>query len=1040
VTALYIGVLGELTVARDGRPVAVTGPGRRALLALLTANAGRTLTVEQIIDALWADTPPASAVKVVQTHISQLRRLIEPGSRHDWQVLVTRPSGYCLDVEADAIDAKRLEAALAATSPLPVVDTVEPLRAALSLWRGRPYAGIDRPFADSEATRLQQLRVSALSRCLAGELARGRHREAEPELRALLADHPFDEAVAELLMLALYRSGQQGEALEVHTKLRHRLAEELGTDPGPSISRLHERIVRHDPALSSPATDRVPGASTSPSASTSPVARPHPSRRQDDASGNLPPPRSRFIGRESEIVDVTEMVGQHRLTTLLGAGGAGKTRLALRAASDATARFEGVWFVGLGTLDGPDHLAGHCLSELGLIDQMDRHPDDTLRDWIADRHLLLVVDNCEHLVDAVAPFVEGLLTSCPNLHVLATSRLPLRCAGEHQWRVPTMTVPTVPDPAAVTASEAGALFVDRATDARPGFRLDGSTAPAIHRICRRLDGIPLAIELAAVRMGSMSAAELADGLDDRFQLLTSGSRTALPRHRTLLATTDWSYDLLTSAQQVLLCRLSTFAADFGADAAAEVCGWSPLEPRSVAGLLADLVDHSLVEAHEDGDHTRYRLLETVREFGRDRLGDEVEEATRHYCAWVAQLAESVGANAQVDTPTWYARLDREFLHLQGAFAAAIRYRDAETALRIAAGSGWALIIIGRFHRLREWLREALALARETEVDDRAMAQGLMMAGAVAGIDHRFEGTLDLLAEAHGRFEAVGSIEGMLWTGYWRAATLGEMGELDAALPVIERTVAEAARHDLVVVEANARAEQTELLVAASLARGSPGREVLAAARTALIRARGLADENGMQELSARVGFSDVVLTALDGEPAAALGMAHERLDDWRAFGRGNRLILALVATARIALLAGRPGAARPLVEEAMGLIAECAWPGPLQGAAEVLAQLSADDEPEVAATLLGAAQARPPTHRWRMSTDLTATCAMLEDVLGHDVFTSRHTEGTQLSLDEVIALAARVLTAGSYVAGRQGSGTAPASSDVATEAGPTAVR
>jgi predicted ATPase/DNA-binding SARP family transcriptional activator len=996
-TALDIGVLGELTVTRGGRAVAITGPGRRALLGLLAANAGRIISVERIAEGLWGETPPTSAIKVVQTHVSQLRRALEPDRDGDWQVLVTHPSGYRFAPGPDAVDAARFEAAVQAASELPVGESVGPLRDALSLWRGPPYAGIDRPFVTTEAARLEQLRLSSLIRCLAGELARGRHREVESELRALAAEHPLDEAVAELLMLALYRSGQQAETLRVHSELRHHLAEELGTHPGPAIARLHEQVMRHDPALDLPATDP-----TSKSTADIEVVAPSIPERPD---GNLPPARSSFIGRRNEILEVAAMTRDHRLTTLVGAGGAGKTRLALRAAAEVATDFDGAWLVALGTLDDDGHLAGHCLSELGLIDQMDRQPIETLRGWIADRHLLLVLDNCEHLADTVAELVDRLLAACPRLHVLVTSRQPLRCPGEKRWRVPALSVPRTAEVEDVAASESGSLFVARATDARPDFRLDASTAPAVHRICRRLDGIPLAIELAAVRVATMSATELAAGLDDRFQLLTAGNRTALPRHRTLLATTDWSYDLLSAEQQRLLCRLSTFVADFGADAAAEVCGWTPLEPRSVPGLLADLVDHSLIEAHEVDGHTRFRLLETVREYGRERLADDAEETAHRYGQWVARLVESVWANAQLDTSTWYGLLDREFLHLQGAFAAAMRRRDAETALRIASGSGWALIIIGRFHRLREWLREAVELAREADVDDQVLAQGLMMGGAVAGIDHRFEGTLDLLSEARQRFDAVGHVEGTLWTGYWRAATLGEMGELEASLAEIAHTADQAARHELQIVEANCRAEQAELIVAASLAAGGPDPDALEDAGRALARARRLVEVNGMKELAARVGFTEVVLTALGGEPEAALAQAGERLEAWRAFGRGNRLILALVATAKIALLADRTTDARPLATEAVELIGECAWPGPLRGAAQVLVELSEAQDPEAAAMLLGAADARPPTHRWRMFTDLADVRARLEDALGREAFGALYARGQTLDLDEVIALA-----------------------------------
>jgi hypothetical protein len=276
---------------------------------------------------------------------------------------------------------------------------------------------------------------------------------------------------------------------------------------------------------------------------------------------------------------------------------------------------------------------------------------------------------------------------------------------------------------------------------------------------------------------------------------------------------------------------------------------------------------------------------------------------------------------------------------------------------------------------------------------------------VAGIDHRFEGTLDLLSEARQRFDAVGHVEGTLWTGYWRAATLGEMGELEASLAEIAHTADQAARHELQIVEANCRAEQAELIVAASLAAGGPDPDALEDAGRALARARRLVEVNGMKELAARVGFTEVVLTALGGEPEAALAQAGERLEAWRAFGRGNRLILALVATAKIALLADRTTDARPLATEAVELIGECAWPGPLRGAAQVLVELSEAQDPEAAAMLLGAADARPPTHRWRMFTDLADVRARLEDALGREAFGALYARGQTLDLDEVIALA-----------------------------------
>ena len=366
------------------------------------------------------------------------------------------------------------------------------------------------------------------------------------------------------------------------------------------------------------------------------------------AAHNLPAELSTFIGRNSELAELTQTLVAGRLTTLTGVGGVGKTRLGLRVANELAATFaDGVWLVELAGLSDPSLVPRALATVLAVHEQPDRSMTDVLADVLRPRQLLVALDNCEHLIEACAALVVTLLRACPGLHVLATSREALGVPGEQVWPVPPLSLP---DPSSgealrqLEASEAVRLFVARCRDALPGFALAEQNAPAVVEICRRLDGLPLAIELAAARIRGLTPEQIAARLDDRFRLLAGGSRTALPRHRTLRGTIEWSHDLLSEPERILFRRLAVFAGGWTVEAAEGICSGDGIAAEDVLDLLLKLVERSLVVADRSGPAVRYRMLETIREYAAERLREAGEEAmlrTRHRDCLLAMAERTI---------------------------------------------------------------------------------------------------------------------------------------------------------------------------------------------------------------------------------------------------------------------------------------------------------------------------------------------------------------------------------------------------------------
>ncbi|MDP9848075.1 ATP-binding protein [Streptosporangium lutulentum] len=675
---MRFGILGSTEVwLSDGRLAAIGGPRLRALLGLLLLDAGRMVTSERLIDGLYGTAPPAGAVNALQAQVSRLRHLLAG----DGDVVVRHPAGYLLAVAPESVDAHRFErlaaegrGALDAGDPLRAEET---LREALDLWRGPALADVlEAPFAAAQAARLEELRIAATEDQVEARLALGRHRETVAGLQELVAAHPLRERLRGQLMRALYACGRQADALATYEDARRRLADELGADPSPELAATHLSVLRAD----------LPPATRAPSPAASP-----PDASQDVRHG-IPAQLTTLIGRSGELARIGELLAGARLVTLTGPGGTGKTRLAVETAGRERGDDGEVCFVELAPLaDGADVpqavLGALGLRESGTLPGSNRPAHDPLMrltSILADRRMLLILDNCEHVVGATAGLAARLLSSCPTLRILATSREALGITGEVLCPIPPLGLP----PADASSAEALAfpavrLFADRASAVRPGFDL-GADVDAVLHICRTLDGLPLAIELAAARLRSLPASEIATRLDDRFRLLSRGSRTAQPRHQTLRAVVEWSWDLLDEDERTLARRLTVFAGGADLEAAERVSGLS-----DVVDVLSGLVDKSLVEVADD----RYRMLDTIRAFCAERLAEAGEEEAlrRAHGEYFLDLAETADPHLRAARQLeWLRVLDREHDNLHAALHRAIE-SDPAFALRLMsalAGYWW----------------------------------------------------------------------------------------------------------------------------------------------------------------------------------------------------------------------------------------------------------------------------------------------------------------------------------------------------------------
>ncbi|GAB1818317.1 BTAD domain-containing putative transcriptional regulator [Herbidospora sp. RD11066] len=652
----------------------------RALLAALALEPGRIVTRARLVDWIWGEQPPSDSVNAVQALVSRLRRVLPDG------VIAAEAGGYRLAVGADAVDVSRFERLVARARAAEPPARAELLRSALELWRGTALADIalhGSDTFDAAVARLTDLHLAALGDRVEADLRLGHGAELVSELTGLVATHPLHEGFTAALMRALAEAGRGSEALTVYQRMRERLAEELGVDPSAELTALHTALLRGEAGTE---------------------------RRRTNLRAEL----TSLVGRDAEVTELAALAADHRLVTLTGMGGTGKTRLATETARTLLAGLpDGAWLVELAPVAAGGDLAQAALTAIGLRDQAllggvrAGEPVDRLIAALRERAILLILDNCEHVIEEAAAFADRLLGECTRLRILATSREPLGITGEVLWQVE----PLGPDAAL-------RLLRDRASLVRKDAG-DGETAlAAMERICRALDGMPLAIELAAARLRTMSVDQLAHRLDDRFRLLTGGSRTALPHHRTLRAVVDWSWDLLTDDERGVLRRMSVFAGGAGLEAAERVGGEED--------LLTALVEKSLLLADDTGT-PRYRMLGTIREYAADRLAEagETEEAHRAHLAYFTELAETADPHLRrADQLVWLATLQAEHDNIGAALRGAIAGGWAEEAMRLAAAAGWYWYLAG--HRGEGTELSVAAASLPGEVSDEVRARAYMI--------------------------------------------------------------------------------------------------------------------------------------------------------------------------------------------------------------------------------------------------------------------------------------------------------------------------
>jgi predicted ATPase/DNA-binding SARP family transcriptional activator len=704
-----VAVLGPFEVQNDvGGCLPVAGARLRDLVIRLALAGGKPVSTSALAEAVWGDDPPADLANALQTLVSRARRVLGGAG-----AVEQAAAGYRLAVTPDDVDALRFERLVADGA----------VAEALALWRG-PALEDAGEFAAPYALRLHELKLDATLTWLELQIADGNAVSHVAGLEALAAENPLNEKAAALLMRALAATGRQAKALAVYEALRGRLADELGIDPGPDLRAVHLEVLRGKIEAAA-----VPGR----------------------VRTNLRAQFTSFVGREDDVARVGRALDDYRLVTLVGPGGAGKTRLASEVASRVAAEAaDGVWMAELASVTDAADVPQAVLGSIGWRESR-LMPDDpqriTTRDartrlleGLADARALLVLDNCEHLIDACAHLADALLAHSPRLRIVATSREPLGITGESLFVVP----PLAQDPAV-------RLFADRARAVSPGFTVDEENLPLVVDIVRRLDGLPLAIELAAARLRTLPLAEISRRLNDRFRLLTGGSRTALPRHRTLRAVVEWSWELLTPAERLLAERFSVFPAGSTPEAVAAVCG----DLDDTDDLLSSLVDKSLLQRVDGG--ARLRMLETIREYGAEKLAGraEVGEVRRRHAAYYSDLMrEAMPHLLTRDQLTWMKALEADRDNILAALHYWCDAQDAGNAIALAVFLSSLAFMLGNHADITEWVAQAVAVPGEADPDLRTMADTLHAIIMMMGEDDRGRSAAERFPDLADRIEAL----------------------------------------------------------------------------------------------------------------------------------------------------------------------------------------------------------------------------------------------------------------------------------------------
>jgi len=705
-------MLGPFEVRTDDGSLAdVPGARLRGLLIALGLKPGHVVPKASLIDWIWGEEPPAEATNALQRLVSRLRKALPDG------VVEGHANGYRLRMEPDAVDSVRFERLVIASQASTQDDArrVRLLREALELWRGAALQDVgllDSSAFDAAVVRLEELRLTATEERADAEITLGRGAQMVTELTDLVAAHPLRERLVAALMRALVAAGRDSEALLVYQHAREALADALGVDPSAELAALHVALLRGELG-----------------------------RREESRKTNLRAELTTFVGKDDDVAAVRELIAGHRLTTVIGPGGSGKTRLATETARTLLGDLpDGAWLVELAAIGADGDVAQAALAGLGLRDALlgdapSAEPADRLIAALREREALLILDNCEHVIESAAVFAHRVLGECRHLRILATSREPLGIPGETLWAVEPLALPDGDaSPREIESSPAVQLLRDRAGEVRRDLGDDARTLATMARVCRALDGMPLAIELAAARLRTMSIDQLASRLDDRFRLLTSGSRAAMPRHKTLRAVVDWSWELLTDAERRILRRLSVFSSGTSLEAAERVCADDAAGQEQVLDLLIALTEKSLL-LNDGGSAPRYRMSGTIKEYAGHRLAEsgESELARRAHLAYFTGLTETADPHLRrAEQLDWLAILEAEHDNISAAMRGALAAGEGQLAMRLAAGAGWYWWLGGHKTEGMELLTAATEAPGEVTGEARATVYGLLVQFVSAG--------------------------------------------------------------------------------------------------------------------------------------------------------------------------------------------------------------------------------------------------------------------------------------------------------------------
>ena len=969
------GALGPLEVRTAAGAVQIRRGLPRTLLLTLLLRPGHTASANLLMDVLWGEEQPGNPANALQIQVSYLRKVFANATPSASQVLETRPGGYALVVETEQVDVARFETILARrfsdgapdSGDGSILAALREVDAALEFWRGDAFEEIEHlDIARGEAARLNEARWAATEYRNDLRLQLGHHREIVGDLAALVQAMPLRERFHEQLVVALYRSGRQGEALRALDAARRTLADELGVDPGVGLRDLEQRILQQDATLewAPPAPEQAvisrPGQPPSDGEAESP-------RRP---AARLPLALSSLIGRDSEVSRVAELLGAHRIVTLTGPAGAGKSRLAIEVAKEQA---RPVLYVDLGPIDDPSLVAPTVASALGVSLTPGEDAAQAAADALTNETSLIVIDTCEHVVGAVAQLVTTILQAAPGVVVLATSRRALAVKGEIAWPVPPLALPP---PGAVTTAEitahaAIALFVERAAAIRPDLHVDDATATDIAAICVALDGLPLAIELAAARADVLSPAAIRARLADRFELLVD-TGTAGARQQTLRAAIDWSFDLLTGDQQRFFARLAAFAGTFDLDAALTVAGVdleAPLE------LLSSLVRQSMVASVGDD---RYRLLDTLRTYAADLLGDlDADDTRRRHALHYVTVAER--GEAEIRGPgqlEWLERFRNDINNFRAALEWSLTTGDVDHAGRLAGSLAWFWTLNGM---LSEAIGHLEALIDTDGLPAPARARCLWGYALLAASLGRLETARGAALQA---VELAEALDDPLGTAYGLnavAVTEWALGNHDRALDAHDTAIRLLDK----VGDAWGLAICTVLRARTLFDLGDP--DAPQVARDGADYARRAGDLHVLGIALTQLAQ----IAAVDGDHAVAVAAANEALGHQERIGYAEGTVAALHVLGGAHGSAGNLDLARDAHRRALALAARIGHAAAMCEAVEDLARIEADVDPARAQELLSSARSERSARQLPPRPRDAEVLDRLEVDLGADTLSSR---------------------------------------------------